>query len=209
MLVWMEVDAILRRETGGKRGMDDFARAFFGTGEGDWGVKPYDMAEIVATLNAIHPYDWQGLLTRRLAEKAEGAPLGGLELSGWKLVYTDKPTAAFTDANRRSLNLAFSGGLVIGPGGRVDGVQWGSAAFDAGITVGDTILAINERPYSDDEMKAAITAAKDGSAPIRLTVKTEERIRTLDWAWTGGLRYPRLEKVAKGETSLERLLTAR
>ncbi|MFZ4382470.1 MAG: M61 family metallopeptidase [Sandarakinorhabdus sp.] len=213
MLVWLEADAIIRKESAGKRSMDDFARAFFGTGDGDWGVKPYDMASLVATLNKVQPHDWAGHLARRLTEKASGAPLQGFELAGWKLVYTDKPSAAFTDATRRTLNLAFSGGLVIGTAGRIDQVIWATPAFDAGLAVGDVLLAVNAQPYSDDEMKAAIIAARDNKQPIKLTVKTSDRVHEVAWAWNGGLRYPRLERITPVDpanpTGLERLLAAR
>lgn len=213
MLVWLEADGIIRRESGGKRSLDDFARRFFGTGEGDWGVKPYDMGSLVADLNAVQPYDWAGLLNRRLTEKAAGAPLKGLEYLGWKLVYADTPTAAFTDGNRGIVNLAYSGGLIIGAGGKVAQVLWNTPAFDAGLAVGDVVIAVNDRPYSDDVLKAAVVEAKGGTAPIRLTVKTEDRVRTLDWAWNGGLRYPKLERLAPADankpTGLELLLAAR
>jgi predicted metalloprotease with PDZ domain len=213
MLIWLEADGIIRRESRGARSMDDFARRFFGTGEGDWGVKPYDMARLVADLNAVQPYDWASLLKTRLTEKASGAPLKGLEYLGWRLIYTDTPTAAFSDGNRRSLNLAFSGGLVLGAAGRVEQVIWNTAAFDAGLAVGDVLLAVNEQPYSDDAMKAAVTAAKASSQPIRLTVKTDDRVRSAQWAWTGGLRYPRLERLApmdaNNPTGLEKLLKAK
>ena len=209
LLIWLEADAIIRRESAGQRSLDDFARRFFGTGEGDWGVKPYDFSSLVADLKAVQPYDWAGLLQRRLTEKAEGAPLKGLEMAGWKLVYTDKPTAAFTDASRRTVNLAFSGGLVLGTAGKVEQVIWNTAAYDAGLAVGDVLLAVNELPFSDDALKAAVTAAKGAAAPIRLVVKSEDRVRSIDLAWTGGLRYPRLQRVGAAATPLEMLLTAR
>lgn len=213
MLVWLEVDGIIRRESAGKRSLDDFARRFFGTGDGDWGVKPYDFNDLVAQLQAVQPYDWAGLLSARLTEKASGAPLKGLELLGWRLTYLDKPTPAFTDANRRQVNLMFSGGLLLGTAGKVEQVLWNSAAFDAGIVVGDTLIAVNDLPYSDDALRAAVTAAKGGAAPIRLLVKTDDRIRSVDWAWHGGLRYPRLERLnpadTRNPTGLERLLMAK
>jgi len=210
LLIWLEADAIIRRESGGARSLDDFARRFFGTGDGDWGVKPYDFASLVAELNAVQPYDWGSHLSRRLTEKADGAPLKGLELAGWKLVYTDKPTAAFTDANRRQVNLLFSGGLLLGLAGKVDQVLWNSAAYEAGLAVGDVLLAVNELPFSDDALRAAVTAAKGGATPIKLVAKTDDRVRTVEWAWTGGLRYPRLERIgAVKQTSLEMLLSPR
>ena len=210
LLIWLEADAIIRRESGGARSLDDFARRFFGTGDGDWGVKPYDFASLVAELNAVQPYDWGSHLTRRLTEKADGAPLKGLELSGWKLVYTDKPSAAFTDANRRQVNLLFSGGLFLGTAGKVEQVLWNSAAYEAGLAVGDVLLAVNELPFSDDALRAAVAAAKGGATPIKLVVKTDDRVRTVEWAWTGGLRYPRLERIgAVKQTPLEMLLSPR
>ncbi len=213
MLVWLEADAIIRRESAGRKNLDDFARRFFGTREGDWGVKPYDFNSLVADLDAVQHHDWAGLLSQRLTEKASGAPLKGLEQLGWKLVYQEKPSAAFTDANRRQVNLMFSGGLLLGMAGKVEQVLWNSAAFDAGIVVGDTLIAVNDLPFSDDVLRAAVTAAKGGSAPIRLLVKTDDRVRAVDWAWNGGLRYPRLERLTpidqKNPTGLERLLMPR
>ncbi len=207
MLIWLEVDAELRRLSGGARGMDDFARAFFGVNDGDWGILTYDLPEIVRTLNAIQPHDWNALLTARLSEKHEHAPLTGFTASGYNLVYTDTPTLAFTDAQKASkqLNLSYSGGLLMGQGGKVDGVTWESAAWAAGITLGDEIVGIEDKPYSDDLLKAAIIAAKGSDKPIRLVIRTADRLRAVDLAWNGGLRYPRFEKTG-GDGALDRLL---
>ena len=211
MLIWLEVDSILRRQTGGARGMDDFAARFFGTGEGDWGVKPYDFAEIVQTLTAIAPYDWDTLLRTRLTEKAKRAPLTGFTASGYTLVYTDTPTPAFADTMRtgKNTNLSYSGGLVLGAAGAIEQVVWDSAAFDAGLTVGDTLIAVNDQPFSDDVLKAEIVAAKGGKAPVRLLVKTADRLRNVELKWFEGLRYPRFAKTGGTDTALDKLLTPR
>ncbi|MBC7505309.1 MAG: M61 family metallopeptidase, partial [Sandarakinorhabdus sp.] len=208
LLIWMEADSVIRRETAGAKGMDDFAKAFFGTGEGDWGVVPYDFAEIVKTLNSVTPYDWDGFLRQRLTEKAKGAPLNGFTNSGYKLIYTDTPTATFADQQRtgKITNLSYSGGLVIGKDGAIEQVIWSSAAYDAGLTVGDTLIAVNDKPFSDDLLKAEITMAKGGKDPIRLLVKTADRLRAVNLAWNGGLLYPRFEKTGSTDTALDKLL---
>jgi predicted metalloprotease with PDZ domain len=210
LLIWLEVDSIIRAKTGGARGMDDFARAFFGTGEGDWGVVPYDFDTVAKTLNDVTPHDWAGLLRARLAEKQPGAPLAGFTASGYTLVYTDTPTPALADQARtgKITNLGYSGGLVIGANGAVESVVWASAAFDAGITVGDTIISVNERPYSDELLKTEIVAAKGGTAPIKLIVKTADRLRSIDLKWNGGLRYPRFTKTGP-DGPLDKLLSPR
>lgn len=211
LLVWMDVDSMLREQSGGTRSIDDFARAFFGIRDGDWGEVTYTFADVAATLNAIVPYDWAGYLNRRLTEHARGAPLDGFVRNGYRLVYTDQPTGAFknSEKSRKAMDLTYSGGLVMGRDGAVTGVSWGSAAYEAGLTVGAEIVAIDGAIYSDDRLKAAITAAKGGRAPIRLTIKEADQVRDVMLDWHEGLRYPRLEKVGTGEGGLDRLLAPR
>ena len=106
-------------------------------------------------------------------------------------------------------DLTYSGGFVVGQGGDVTGVTWGSPAFDAGLTIGTTIVSVNGQSYSDDRLKAAITAAKDNQQPVQLWVKNGDTYRQVALDWRGGLRYPRLEKTGAGETGLDRLLAPR
>ncbi|MBA2918908.1 peptidase M61 [Sphingomonas sp. MAH-20] len=211
MLVWLEVDATLRRLTDGRRGMDDFARAFFGIGDRDWGVVTYTLDDIVRTLNGIAPYDWAGLLDKRLFEHAEGAPLTGFTASGYKLVYTAEPTPFFKDAEKRSkgTDLSFSGGFSVDKDRKISSVIWDSPAYKAGLTVGTEIAAVNGKPYSAEVIKDAITAAASAKEPIQLLVRNFDQYRTLPLDWHGGLRYPRLEKFGTGEGALDRLLTPR
>ncbi|WP_414900651.1 M61 family metallopeptidase [Sphingomonas flavalba] len=209
LLVWMEIDSILRARSGGKKSMDDFARTFFGIKDGDWGVVTYTLSDVATTLNGIVPYDWADFLNRRLTEHAKGAPLAGFIASGYRLTYTDAPTAAFTarEKSRKLVDLSYSLGLTIGSRDRIaKTVMWDGPAFNAGIDVGTEIVAVNGRAYSDDGIKAAVTAARDSATPIRLLVKNGDRYRELAIDYRDGLRYPRFEKIDKGEGGLDRLL---
>ncbi|MBD3763007.1 MAG: hypothetical protein IE929_19920, partial [Rhizorhabdus sp.] len=49
---------------------------------------------------------------------------------------------------------------------------------------------------------------KDGT-PIRLILKNGQRIRTLDLTYTGGLRYPRLERVEGTRDRIGDIMTPR
>ena len=208
LLIWLEADAIIRAKTGGSRGMDQFARTFFGTKDGDWSAKPFDFAEVVRTLNGVAPHDWGTFLTTRLSEKSAGAPLNGLTLGGYRLTYGDTPTPFVRDAEKRAkeINLSFSLGGTIGKGKLVT-VIWDGPLFNAGLPVGTEIIAVNGLTYADDTLKEAIRAAKGGKDPIRLIVKNGDRVREVPILWTGGLRYPKLERSATGEASLDRLLS--
>ena len=209
MLIWTEADAIIRQGTGNKRGIDDFARAFFGVRDGDWGVLPYTREEVIRTLNAVYPYDWTGFLRDRVDVPTERAPLGGFTRSGYELRYTDEPTAASVARSKLGEydDFIYSLGFNVSKG-RITTVQWGSPAFDAKLKIGDEIIAVSDRTYSGERLKTAVTDAKKGT-PIRLTVKSGDHIRTIDLKYTGGLRYPRFVKVGKGKGPLDLLLEPR
>jgi predicted metalloprotease with PDZ domain len=211
LMVWMEVDAILRRESRGTKSIDDFARAFFGIRDGDYGEVTYTFDDVVGTLNGIQPYDWAGLLNRRLTETGQPAPTGGFDLNGYRLVYTAEPTTYFKQAerSRNATDLSYSIGLTLNKDGEASAVIWDSPAFKAGLDVGTAIQGVNGQTYSADRIKAAVMAAKGTRDPIRLVVKQGEQVREVLIDYHDGPRYPRLEKVGTGETGLDRLLAPR
>jgi len=210
LMVWMEVDAMLRQKSGGTKSIDDFARAFFGLKDGDYGEVTYTFADVAATLNGIVPYDWAGFLTQRLTETGKPAPIGGFAANGYKLVYTDAPTSYFTKGEKtRGTDTSYSLGLVVNKDAAVTSTIWGSPAFDAKIDVGSTIVGVGGEAYTGDRLKAAIVAAKGSKEPIRLLVKNGDRLRDVAIDYHGGPRYPRLEKVGAGDGGLDRLLAPR
>ena len=210
-LIWLEVDSILRQQSHGKKSLDDFARAFFGVRDRDWGELTYRFDDIVNTLNGIVPYDWASFLHQRLDEVRPHAPLGGIESGGYKLVFTDKPGDYWKSGEfmRKTLNLSYSLGMSVGKNGRVNNVIWDGPAFSAGITPGTTLVAIDGSAYSDDDLKDAITAAKGTTTPIALLIRQGDAYRTVKVDWHGGLRYPHLQRVTKGPSSLDALYAPR
>jgi predicted metalloprotease with PDZ domain len=211
LLIWLEADAMIRQKTGGAKGLDNFARTFFGTKDGDWSAKPYTFEDVVAALNGVTPHDWAGFLKQRLSEKASGAPLAGLTMGGYRLVYGDEPTPFFkgNEKSGKNINLNYSLGMVIGKGAKITNVVWDGPAFNAGLSVGTEIIAVDGKVYADDVIKDAIKAAKGGKDPVQLIIKSGDRVRTVAVQWNGGLRYPKLEKIGAAEGSLDRLLAPR
>ena len=209
LMVWMEVDAMLRQKSNGAKSIDDFAQAFFGIRNGDWGEVTYSFDDVAATLNKIVPYDWATFLRERITETGKPAPIQGFAMNGYKLVYTDQPTPTFKQGEKGSTNVSYSLGMIVSNSGEVTSSIWDSPAFKAGIDVGTQIQAVNGESYSGDRLKAAIIAAKNPATPVKLVIKNQDRFRDVTLNYTGGPRYPRLEKVGTGETGLDRLLTAR
>lgn len=211
LLIWLEADSVIRAQSGGAKSMDDFAKAFFGMRDGDWGVLTYTFDDVVSTLNGVVPYDWDTFLNDRVNKVNPRAPLKGFTDNGYQVIYTDEPTAVWKEGEKTlgGVNLNYSGGLAVKADGTISTVMWGGPAFDAELGVNDKIIAVGERAYSGDALKEAVRAAKGKRDPIKLTVTSEGRVRTVDLKWDQGLRYPRLRKTGAGETGLDRLLTAK
>jgi predicted metalloprotease with PDZ domain len=209
LLIWIDVDRIIRKESGGKRSIDDFAKAFLGVNDRDYGELTYTFDDIVATLNRVQPYDWRAYLSRRLNAYTEHAPLEGIEGGGYRLIYTDTPTdwVKAGEKKRKMVDLSYSGGFAVSSrDGKVNSVIWDSPAFNAGLTIGSQIIGINGRTFDADRLKAAIKAAKDNREPVHLLVQAGDSIQSVDLDWHGGLRYPRLEQTGGGKGTLDALL---
>ncbi|MDB6166444.1 MAG: putative protease with the C-terminal domain, partial [Lacunisphaera sp.] len=193
LLLWLDADSLIRELSRGKRSLDDFARAFFGVNDRDWGQLTYTFDDVVKTLDGVQPHDWATFLHERVDKISEHAPLEGFTRGGYRLVYTDTATDWFksNEKKRKITDLSYSGGLTLGAEGAILGVAWDSPAFNAGLTVGTKIIALNNRAFDADQFKAAIKAKK----PLSLLVRTGDIFRTVELNYHDGLRYPRLEKI--------------
>jgi predicted metalloprotease with PDZ domain len=207
MLIWLDVDSIIRERTGGKKSLDDFAHAFFGVNPGHEGTLTYTFDDVVKTLDKVTPYNWSAYLRQRV-EQIGAAPLDWIKRGGYKLVYTETPPPYFAnrDKSRETTDLTYTIGITLKSDGTITSIAWDSPLFNQGVTKGAQIVAVNGRAYSSDDLKGAITAAKGRQEPIRLLIKKGALYRTVDLDYHDGLRYPTLEKVGAGPSSLDALL---
>ncbi|HWH17736.1 MAG TPA: peptidase M61 [Allosphingosinicella sp.] len=207
MLIWLDVDSIIRERTGGRRSIDNFARAFFGVNPGHEGTLTYTFEDVVQTLNQIAPYDWAGYLRQRV-EQTGNAPLDWIRRAGYRLTYSETPTPYFASREkaRDLVDLTYTLGITLNKEGTITGVAWDSPLFNEGVTTGTQIVAVNGRTYAADDLKGAITAAKGGNEPIRLLVKKGANYREIALPYHAGLRYPVLEKIGSGPSGLDALL---
>ena len=195
-LIWLDVDTLIRERSNGKSSLDDFAGAFFGVEDGNWSERPYTLDDVVGGLRRVLPYDWGRFLRDRVERVATKAPLDGLSRGGWRLVYRDYPTPYFrsSESRRGQVDHSYSIGLVLARDGEIAAVQWDGPAFKAGLTIGGKLLAVNGIAYEPERLREAITAAKTGG-PLELLVKTGDHYRTAGLTYSGGLRYPHLERL--------------
>ncbi|MEH6826997.1 M61 family metallopeptidase [Parasphingorhabdus sp.] len=212
LLIWLEADQIIRRESGGSKSLEDFARAFFGGKNGDWGVVTYEREDVVTALGKVQPYDWGQFIEERVYQTGTEAPKNGLLLGGYRLVFVDTPSAFIlaNDKRRKQLDLSYSIGLIMGGKGAIKSVIWDSPAFNAGLKSGLTISAVNGKAYSDEALKQAIEENRGGEGKIEIFAKNGEAYHNFMVDHSGGLRYPALEKITgegvDQEGGIDRLL---
>jgi predicted metalloprotease with PDZ domain len=208
LLLWLDTDMTIRKLTGDKKSLNDFCRLFYGGPDGDPTVHPYTFDDVVHALNQVAPNDWASFLNQRL-HSTTAAPLGGIETSGWRLVFNDKPNAA--EAPRpgdRTAGGNYSAmlGFWVGGDGRVADVIPGSPAAKAGIVPGAMLIAVNGSRYSGERLKAAVKESSNTTTPIQLIYSSGEFVNTANVDYHGGLRYPHLEKIASSPDWLAELV---
>jgi predicted metalloprotease with PDZ domain len=193
-LNWLWVDVIIREQSKGKKTIDDFCHLFHGAPSTGPALKPYTFDDVVSALNQVVAYDWRGFWTERLTNHGPGAPLGGIQGSGWKLVYDETPSEMLSAEGGmfHFVPAAFALGLELRDDGGITDTIEGEAAAKVGIGPGMKVVAVNGRRFSPEILRDAIKVAKNGTAPIELLVENTDYYKTYRLDYHGGETYPHL-----------------
>jgi predicted metalloprotease with PDZ domain len=113
-------------------------------------------------------------------------------------VFNDQPNkfVGGRGGPRHPVSSWYDVGVQMSPKGDVADVRQDSAAWNAGLAPGMSVVAINGRAFDSDLWTAAITGAKGSSDPIHLLVKDGGWYSTIDVAYHDGLKIPHLERIA-------------
>ena len=197
-LIWLDVDTTIRELTHGQKSLDDFCKLFFGPPQNPDNppnaaphFKAYTFDDLVNALNQVAANDWRKFLRDRVDYTGANAPLGGLEHSGWKLVYSEEASPMMRSRSGAA-NLTYSLGMTVGSDGRVADVEFSAPAATAGISPGMKIVAVNGRAYTAEIIHDALKAAKGNSEPIQLLVENNDYFKTYAVNYHDGDRYPHL-----------------
>ena len=194
-LLWLEADALIRRESKGRKSLDDFCKLFYGAPSTPPKLVPYDFEALVKALGAVQAYDWSGFWTERLNRLRAAAPLEGLQLAGWRLALTDAPSVMHTahEADDKDLDLRYSLGFYVDDDRATIGdVVPRSPADAAGAAPGSHIIALNGYKWSKELLHDTLGAPADPSATITLLIEKDDMFKTLELKYSGGERYPNL-----------------
>ncbi len=202
-LLWLDADTLIRKLTDNKKSLTDFHHIFLGKG-GNTGplIVPYNREEVIADLNEVVKYDWATFLHERIDNLNPRADLAGIERGGYKLVFTDKPSASektmaanASGARRGGLNVWYSIGIRVNAEGMISDVRWAGPADKAKLAPGQKIIAVNGRVFSADALKAAIKDAKGKTEPIHFILQSDTFVTMTDVDYHDGERYPSLVRV--------------
>jgi len=193
-LTWLWADTIIRQQTRGQKSLDDFCRNFHGAPSGPPQVKTYTFEDVLKALNEVAPYDWRSFWTERLEDHGPGAPLGGIERSGWKVVYNDTRSELerAREGSRSSVNAAYSIGLWLTSDGTVTDTVESMPAPQVGIGPGMKVIAVNGRKFTPYVLRDALRQGKDSPDALELLVENTEYYKTFKLDYHGGEKYPHL-----------------
>jgi predicted metalloprotease with PDZ domain len=210
LLVWLEVDTIIRRESKGAKSLDDFCRAFFGGADTAPAVVAYDLADVTAALDKVVTYEWTKHFATRVTAVAPRAPTGGITGGGWKLAYatTLSPWMELLEDQDGPTDVMFSLGLLVDPEGTIVETHAGGPADRAGVVANSTLVAVDDREYDPKVLRRAIAGAKKGT-PIELLVKLGAGFHTVSVPYAGGERYPHLVRDETATDLLAAILAGR
>jgi predicted metalloprotease with PDZ domain len=196
ILVWLEADTLIRQKTQGQRSLDDFCHRFHGGQSGPPKVVPYTRDDVIAALEAVASADWRGFFRDRIDRVEPKAPLGGIEASGWRLVYNETPNQSLEDQEKQNENgdWTFSLGLQTDKDGKLTDVVPGLPAYQAGLSPGMKLLAAGGRKWAKESLDAAVRATKGASEPLEIVAENGESVRTYRLDYHGGARFPHLER---------------
>jgi predicted metalloprotease with PDZ domain len=195
VLLWLEADTIIRQRTAASKSLDDFCHLFHGGQSGGPTVKTYTFDEVVTDLNQVCPFDWRSFWLQRLNSLSPHAPLAGIEAGGWGLTYTDQTNEVIKtrDKREKQTDERFSIGLMVKEDGAVIDVLAGTPADGAKLAPGMKIVAVNSRTYNPERLEEAIrTSAQTGG--VDLLVNSSDYFETVHLNYSGGLRFPHLER---------------
>ena len=193
-LTWLWVDVIIRQQTKGKKSIDDFCHIFHGGPSTGPALKTYTFDDVVNALNQVVAYDWRGFWTERLTNHGPGAPLGGVEGSGWKVTYDETLSEMLGSAAGMShfVPAAVALGLNLRDDGDITDTTEGQVAAKAGIGPGMKVIAVNGRRFSPEVLRDAIRAAKGTTTTVDLLVENADYYKTYKLDYHGGEMYPHL-----------------
>lgn len=213
-LLWLGVDATLRRQTDGEASLDTFCGRLFGRAGDPDQVVTYDWNDLVAHLAGLSDDDWAAYLEARVRRAGSVDAAAALDACGWSLAHRqgafEPQPARWTDYRRHGpfyADLTSSIGVLVGLDQVILEVVPGSAAERAGLAPGIRIVKVNGGEYRLGRLIDAVGLTP--RTPLMLEVAHGGETRTVRVEYDLGHRLPFLERIDDQPDLLARIMTPR
>jgi len=192
-LFWLEVDSIIREQTDGGKSLDDFCRGFFASPGGVQIVKPFEIDEVVATLESLASFNWTELIERRIYLPQDQLPTDSIFRAGYELRYVaEKPDyVKQREKEREYLSAEYSLGITLNSKNKVRSVAPGSVADQAGLASEMEVLGVNNKKFTKERFQDALSATVE-TGQIELLVLEADTFRSIQMSYSEGPKYPHL-----------------
>jgi predicted metalloprotease with PDZ domain len=167
------LDAKIRRATGGRRSLDDAMRLAYQRFSGERGYRPEEMRKVFEEVAGTGLGAW---LDRAVGTVEELDYLEALDWYGLRFAPEKKEEEG---GEPKELPSAWLGMDVEAQGGRlmVTVVKRGTPAYEAGVNVGDEILAIDDYRVPPDGLEARLKAYRPEEKATLLVARRERLTR--------------------------------
>jgi len=208
LMVWMEADALIREDSGGRRSLDEFCKKFFAPRPGGKvPVAPYELGEVTRLLKEVAERDWDKFFQERVATPKEKLGLEFLGTLGYRLQYSAKPSEYVTERekDRKQTTASASLGLITAEDGKIGSIIPGLPADKAGLASGMTITGVNGRKFSSQRLKDAISDSV-GLRKVDLLVLEGDTFREVALDYSDGPKYLELTRTSEHPDTLGAIL---
>jgi predicted metalloprotease with PDZ domain len=167
------LDARIRRATGGRRSLDDAMRLAFQRYSGERGFRPEELRKTLEEVAGVDLGDWlhKAVDTTEELDYTEALDWYGLR-------FTPEP-AEKKDAEPKELPAGWLGLEVSTQGGRlmVTAVKRGTPGYEAGVNVGDELLAIDDYRIQSDGLEGRLKFYRPGEKATLLVARRDRLTR--------------------------------
>ena len=210
LLFWLEVDSIIRRETDGRKNLDDFCAKFFGRSESEGDVVPYGGQDVLDALNEVFPYNWENLIEERIRRPMENLSLDFVGFAGYRLAYDAEPSKYQKEHQKDGKFIAASDslGLDFHEDGRISYIVPDTIADRAGLAPEMKVMGVNGRKFSRQRIEDAL-ADSVSKRKVELLVLEGDCIRTITLDYADGPKYLKMVQDGKKRDLLSDILSPR
>jgi predicted metalloprotease with PDZ domain len=207
MLFWLEADAILRSESGGNKSLDDFCHEFFRVSGDGPNPNPYTREDLVRILDSLVPFDWDGLIRRRIESFQSAFDPSVAGLLGYRFELGSKTSSVPPDTFRSSGGVdAFdSVGATFTNEGKVRDLLLGSPADRARLMPDMKVVGIGNYQWSATRWAEALEESKKGK-PIELKIAEGDEIKSIQLDYSDGPRWLTLVRQSDSADVLSKIL---